>query len=90
VIVREIFAEKEVNPVVLAFSKDFIVTVAKSEDQGSLTLPRSACTRLRLIHRQLWRSTFWMRLCQITLHLERIEDIAAPFEPRRCLEVQLV
>ena len=40
VIVREIFEAKEVNPLVIAFSKYFLVTVAKSEDQSLINLAK--------------------------------------------------
>ncbi len=32
-IVKEIFDTKKINPFVLVFAKDFLVTVAKNEDQ---------------------------------------------------------
>jgi Mg2+ and Co2+ transporter CorA len=48
VIVREIFEAKEVNPLVIAFSKYFLVTVAKSEDQSVINLAKQRLDKVRV------------------------------------------
>jgi magnesium transporter len=81
VIIREIFAEKEINPIVLAFSKDFLVTVAKSEDQRVVNLAKERLHKVRLDPPSV--AAFYV-LDEIVsdhfVHLERIEDLASQLE----------
>src|SRR3989304_6910306 len=81
VIVREIFAAKEVNPVVLAFSKDFLVTVAKSEDLRVINLAKQRLDKVKVDQPSV--VAFYV-LDEIVadhfIHLEHIEDLASRLE----------
>lgn len=81
VIVREIFGTKEINPVVLGFSKGFIITVAKSEDQRVINLAKERLHKVKVDPPSV--VAFYI-LDEIVAdhfkHLERIEELAARFE----------
>src|SRR3972149_4163456 len=78
VIVREIFEAKEVNPLVIAFSKDFLVTVAKSEDQRIINLAKNRLDKVKVDQPAV--AAFY-GLDEVGgdhfIHLERIEELAS-------------
>ena len=81
VIVREIFAAKEVNPLVIAFSKSFLVTVAKSEDQRIINLAKKRLDKAKVDQPAV--AAFYV-LDEVVgdhfIHLERIEELASRLE----------
>ncbi len=81
VIVREIFAEKKVNPILMAFSKDFLITIAKSEDQRIINLAKERLHKVKVDPTAV--AAFYV-LDEIVadhfVHLERIEELAAGLE----------
>lgn len=81
VVVREIFGEKEVSPIVLAVSKDFLVTVAKIEDQRIINLAKERLHKVKFDPPSV--AAFYI-LDEIAadhfVHLERIEELAAQLE----------
>jgi magnesium transporter len=81
VVVKEIFAAKKINPIVLAFSKGFIVTVAKSEDQGIVNLAKQRLDKIKVDQPAV---TAFYILDEIVsnhfVHLEHIEDLASRLE----------
>jgi len=81
VIVREIFAAKEVNPLVIAFSKYFLVTVAKSEDQRIINLAKERLDKVKVDQPAV--AAFYILdevVANHFIHLERIEDLASRLE----------
>jgi len=81
VIVREIFAAKEVNPLVIAFSKYFLVTVAKSEDQRIIDLAKERLDKVKVDQPAV--AAFYILdevVANHFIHLERIEDLASRLE----------
>ena len=81
VIVKEIFAAKKINPIVLAFSKGFIVTVSKNEDQGIVNLAKQRLDKIKVDQPAV---TAFYILDEIVsnhfVHLEHIEDLASRLE----------
>ena len=81
VVVKEIFAAKKINPIVLAFSKGFIVTVSKSEDQGIVNLAKQRVDKIKVDQPAV---TAFYILDEIVsnhfVHLEHIEDLASRLE----------
>jgi magnesium transporter len=81
VIVRKIFEAKEVNPLVIAFSKYFLVTVAKSEDQSVINLAKQRLDKVKVDQPSV--AAFYI-LDEIVanhfVHLEHIEDLASRLE----------
>jgi len=81
VIVREIFATKEVNPLVIAFSKNFLVTVAKSADQRIINLAKERLDKVKVDQPAV--AAFYI-LDEVVgdhfVHLEHIEELAARLE----------
>ena len=81
VIVREIFAKKEVNPLVIAFSKSYLVTVAKSEDQRIINLAKQRLDKVRVDQPAV--AAFYI-LDEVVAdhfgHLEHIESLASRLE----------
>ena len=81
VVVKEIFAAKKINPIVLAFSKGFIVTVSKSEDQGIVNLAKQRLDKIKVDQPAV---TAFYILDEIVsnhfVHLEHIEDLASRLE----------
>jgi len=81
VIVREIFAKKEVKPLVIAFSKYFLVTVAKSEDQRIINLAKARLDKVRVDQPAV--AAFYILdevVADHFVHLEHIEDLASRLE----------
>ena len=81
VIVREIFAAKEVNPLVIAFSKCFLVTVAKSVDQRIINLAKERLDKVRVDQPAV--AAFYILdevVADHFVHLEHIEDLASRLE----------
>ena len=81
VIVREIFEAKKVNPLVIAFSKYFLVTVAKNEDQSVINLAKQRLDKVKVDQPSV--AAFYI-LDEIVanhfVHLEHIEDLASRLE----------
>jgi magnesium transporter len=81
VVVKEIFAAKKINPIVLVFSKGFIVTVSKSEDQGIVNLAKQRLDKIKVDQPAV---TAFYILDEIVsnhfVHLEHIEDLASRLE----------
>ena len=81
VIVKEIFAAREINPVVIALSKDFLVTIAKSEDQRFMNLAKERLHKVKVDPTSV--AVFYI-LDEIVAdhfaHLEKIEDLASKLE----------
>jgi magnesium transporter len=81
VIVREIFGKKRINPIVLAFSKSFLVTVAKSEDQRVINLAKQRLDKVKVDQPAV---TAFYLIDEIVadhfIHLEHIEDLASRLE----------
>jgi magnesium transporter len=81
VVVKEIFAAKKINPIVLAFSKGFIVTVAKNEDQEIVNLAKQRLDKIKVDQPAV---TAFYILDEIVsnhfVHLEHIEDLASRLE----------
>ena len=81
VIVREIFEAKEVNPLVIAFSKYFLVTVAKSEDQSVINLAKQRLDKVKVDQPSV--AAFYILdevVANHFVHLEHIEDLASRLE----------
>ncbi len=80
-IVKEIFEAKKTNPFVLVFAKDFLVTVAKSEDQSVLNLAKQRLDKVKVDQPSV--AAFYI-LDEIVsnhfAHLEKIEELAAQLE----------
>jgi magnesium transporter len=81
VIVREIFEAKRINPIVLAFSKTFLLTVAKSEDQRIINLAKERLDKVKVDQPVV--AAFYI-LDEVVgdhfVHLEHIEDLASRLE----------
>jgi len=81
VVVREIFGAKEISPIVVAFSKDFLVTVSKSEDESIINLAKERLHKVKFDPPSV--AAFYV-LDEIVanhfVHLERIEELAAHLE----------
>jgi magnesium transporter len=81
VVVKEIFAAKKINPIVLAFSKGFIVTVSKTEDQEIVNLAKQRLDKIKVDQPAV---TAFYILDEIVsnhfVHLEHIEDLASRLE----------
>ena len=81
VTVREIFGAKVINPVILVFSKSFIITIAKSEDQRIFNLAKERLHKVKVDPPSV--VAFYI-LDEIVsdhfTHLERIEELASRFE----------
>jgi len=81
VIVREIFGVKEINPVVLGFSKSFIITIAKSEDQKIINLAKERLHKVKVDPPPVVAFYIMDEIVSDHFkHLERIEDLSASFE----------
>ena len=81
VIVRKIFEAKEVNPLVIAFSKYFLVTVAKSEDQNVINLAKQRLDKVKVDQPSV--AAFYILdevVANHFVHLEHIEDLASRLE----------
>jgi magnesium transporter len=81
VIVREIFATKKVNPLIIAFSKNFLVTVAKSEDQRIINFAKERLDKVRVDQPSI--AAFYILdevVANHFVHLEHIEDLASRLE----------
>ena len=81
VIVRKIFEAKEVNPLVIAFSKYFLVTVAKSEDQSLINLAKQRLDKVKVDQPSV--AAFYILdevVANHFVHLEHIEDLASRLE----------
>ena len=81
VIVRKIFEAKEVNPLVIAFSKYFLVTVAKSEDQSVINLAKQRLDKVKVDQPSV--AAFYILdevVANHFVHLEHIEDLASRLE----------
>lgn len=80
-IVKDVFETKRINPFVLAFAKDFLVTVARSEDQKVIDLAKERMDKVRVDHPSV--VAFYL-LDEIVAnhftHLEKIEDLASHLE----------
>jgi magnesium transporter len=80
-VVKEIFAAKKINPIVLVFSKGFIVTVSKNEDQGIINLAKQRLDKIKVDQPAV---TAFYILDEIVsnhfVHLEHIEDLASRLE----------
>ncbi len=81
VTVREIFGAKKINPVILAFSRNSIVTIAKSEDQRVINLAKERLHKVKVDPPSV--VAFYI-LDEIVsdhfIHLEQIEEMASRFE----------
>ena len=81
VVVKEIFAAKKINPIVLAFSKGFIVTVLRNEDQEIVNLAKQRLDKIKVDQPAV---TAFYILDEIVsnhfVHLEHIEDLASRLE----------
>jgi magnesium transporter len=81
VIVRNVIEAKEIHPIVLAFSKDYLITVSKKEDQETLSLAKERMHRIRIDPPAI---VAYYILDEIVsdhfLHLERIEALTANLE----------
>ena len=81
VVVREIFEAREINPVVIALSKDFLVTIAKNEDQRIINLAKERLHKVKLDPTSV--AVFYILDEIVADHfglLEKIEDLAAKLE----------
>lgn len=80
-IVREIFEAKKINPIILVFSKDFLITVAKSEDQKIVNLAKQRLDKVKVDQPSI--AAFYI-VDEIAAdhftHLERIEELASRLE----------
>ena len=81
VLIREIFGAKEISPIVLAFSRDFLVTIGKKEIQRITNLAKERLHKVKLDPPCV--AAFYV-LDEIVAdhfgHLERIEELAAKLE----------
>jgi magnesium transporter len=81
VVVWEIFASKKINPIVLAFSKTFLVTVAKSDDQKIIDLAKQRLDKVKVDQPSV--VAFYVLDELVAEHfnrLERIEELASRLE----------
>jgi magnesium transporter len=81
VIVREIFETKKVSPIVLAFSRSFLVTVAKSEDQRIINFAKQRLDKVKVDQPAV--TAFYIMdeiVADHFVHLEHIEDLASRLE----------
>jgi magnesium transporter len=81
VVVKEIFAAKKINPIVLAFSKEFIVTVSKNEDQEIINLAKQRLDKIKVDQPAV--TAFYIMdeiVSNHFVHLEHIEDLASRLE----------
>jgi magnesium transporter len=81
VVVREIFEARGINPVVIALSKDFLITIAKSEDQKIMNLAKERLHKVKLDPTSV--AVFYILDEIVANHfdlLEKIEDLAAKLE----------
>ena len=80
-VVKDVFETKRINPFVLAFAKDFLVTVAKSEDQRIVNLAKARMDKIKVDQPSV--VAFYL-IDEIVsdhfAHLEKIEDLAANLE----------
>jgi len=81
VVVREILEDKKIDPLVVAFSKDLLVTVERQAGQGILGLVK---TRMRKVKVDPPSLVAYYILDEIVAtnfeHLEKIEDVTAETE----------
>ena len=80
-VVKDVFETKRINPFALAFAKEFLVTVAKSEDQEIVNLAKARMDKVKVDQPSV--VAFYL-IDEIVsdhfTHLEKIEEIAANLE----------
>jgi magnesium transporter len=80
-IVKDVFETRRINPFVLVFARDFLVTVAKSEDQKVIDLAKQRMDKVKVDQPSV--VAFYL-LDEVVsdhfIHLEKIEEIAANLE----------
>ncbi len=80
-IVHEVLDTRKINPFVLIFEKDFLVTVAKSADQNITELAKRRMDKVKVDNPSV--VAFYLLDEIVSAHfelLEQIEDVAARFE----------
>jgi len=81
VISQEIFREKEITPIILVFTKDFLVTVGKTDGQKIINLAKERVHKVKFDPPSV--AAFYI-LDEIVadhfVHLERIEELACQLE----------
>jgi len=80
-VVKDVFETRRINPFALAFAKEFLVTVAKSEDQEIVNLAKARMDKVKVDQPSV--VAFYL-IDEIVsdhfTHLEKIEEIAANLE----------
>ena len=80
-IVKDVFETRRINPFVLVFARDFLVTVAKSEDQKVIDLAKQRMDKVKVDQPSV--VAFYLLDEMVSdhfIHLEKIEEIAANLE----------
>ncbi len=80
-IVKDVFETKRVDPFVLVFAKDFLVTVAKGEDQKVINLAKERMDKVKVDHPSV--VAFYLIdeiVADHFTHLEKIEELASHLE----------
>lgn len=80
-IVKEVFEARKINPFVLVFAKDFLVTVAKGEDQNVVNLAKERMDKVKVDQPSV--VAFYLLDEIVSSHftlLEEIEELAAQLE----------
>ncbi len=80
-IVKDVFETKRIDPLVLVFAKDFLVTVARSEDQKVINLAKERMDKVKVDHPSI--VAFYLIdeiVADHFTHLEKIEELASDLE----------
>ncbi|HLN45224.1 MAG TPA: CorA family divalent cation transporter [Candidatus Sulfotelmatobacter sp.] len=80
-IIREIFGAKKINPIIVIISKNYLITIAKNEDQKIIDRAKERLDKFRADQPSI--AAFYV-LDEIVgdhfVHLEQIEELAAHLE----------
>ncbi len=80
-IIREIFAAKKINPIIVIISKNYLITISKSEDQKIINRAKERLDKFRVDQPSI--AAFYVLDEIVTdhfAHLEQIEELAAHLE----------